>query len=64
LRGIDSVMAPKALREKAWARLAQDLDLEKLDAMSENHGLEDVVGLGEQILAGQVRGRVIIDVNA
>jgi acrylyl-CoA reductase (NADPH) len=64
LRGIDSVMAPKALREKAWARLAKDLDLEKLDAMSETHALGDVIDLGGKILAGQVRGRVIVDVNA
>lgn len=64
LRGIDSVMAPKALREKAWARLAEDLDMEKLDAMSVYFGLEDVLELGPKILAGQVRGRVVIDVNA
>ncbi len=64
LRGIDSVMAPKALREEAWARLAQDLDMDKLDAMSVHYGLNDVPDLGPKILAGQVRGRVVIDVNA
>ena len=64
LRGIDSVMAPKALREQAWARLAQDLDMDKLDAMSVHYGLNDVPDLGPKILAGQVRGRVVIDVNA
>ncbi|MDB4106424.1 oxidoreductase [bacterium] len=64
LRGIDSVMAPKALREEAWARLAKDLDMEKLDAMSVYYTLQDVPELGPKILAGQVRGRVVIDVNA
>ena len=60
LRGIDSVMAPTALREQAWARLAADLDMDKLDAMSHTHKLEDLPELGGQILAGAVRGRVII----
>ncbi len=62
LRGIDSVMAPKALREKAWARLASDLDMSKLDAMSHTHRLDDLPALGQQILAGQVRGRVIVEI--
>ena len=63
LAGIDSVMAPRALREAAWARLAQDLDVGKLDAMTQEVGLQDALGLGAQILAGQVRGRVVVDVN-
>ena len=62
LRGIDSVMAPRALREEAWALLAEHLDLAKLDAMSHAARLEDLPELGQKILAGQVRGRVIVDV--
>jgi acrylyl-CoA reductase (NADPH) len=63
LAGIDSVMAPRALREAAWARLARDLDVGKLDAMTQEVPLADAIGLGVQILAGQVRGRVVVDVN-
>lgn len=64
LCGIDSVMAPMAKREKAWARLAKDLDLAKLDAMTSRATLKDVPQLGADILAGKVRGRVVVDVNA
>ena len=63
LAGIDSVMAPRALREAAWARLARDLDMGKLDAMTQEVGLEEAIALGAQILAGLVRGRVVVDVN-
>jgi len=63
LAGIDSVMAPRALREAAWARLARDLDVGKLEAMTQEVVLADAIGLGAQILAGQVRGRVVVDVN-
>ena len=62
LRGIDSVTAPKALRESAWAHLAEHLDMAKLDAMSTQATLEDLPELGQKILAGQTRGRVIVDV--
>jgi len=64
LIGIDSVMAPKAIREEAWARLGKDLDLAKLDAMTTKAGLGDVPQLAQDILAGKVRGRVVVDVNA
>ena len=63
LAGVDSVMAPRALREAAWARLARDLDMGKLDAMTQEVGLEEAIALGAQILAGLVRGRVVVDVN-
>ena len=63
LLGIDSVMAPRVRRIEAWARLAQDLDLAKLDAMTTTIGLEDVQEAGQQILAGQVRGRVVVAVG-
>jgi acrylyl-CoA reductase (NADPH) len=64
LAGIDSVMAPRALREAAWARLAQDLDTAQLERMTREVGLADAIGLGAEILAGQVRGRVVVNVNA
>jgi len=64
LRGIDSVMAPMALREKAWSRLAQNLDLALLDKMTVVKNFDDLPQLGADILAGQVRGRIVIDVNA
>jgi len=64
LAGIDSVMRPKTDREEAWSRLARDLDLAKLDAMTTTAGLSDVPRLGAEIVEGKVRGRVVIDVNA
>jgi acrylyl-CoA reductase (NADPH) len=63
LAGIDSVMAPRAVREAAWARLAQDLDTAQLERMTREVGLADAIGLGSEILAGQVRGRVVVNVN-
>ena len=63
LRGIDSVMAPLAVREAAWARLAKDLDLQQLEKMTTVKKLEDVAELGASILAGQTRGRIVSDVN-
>jgi acrylyl-CoA reductase (NADPH) len=64
LAGIDSVMAPKEKREEAYRRLATDLDMKKLAAMSFRAKLDDVPKLGQDILAGKVRGRAIVDVNA
>ncbi len=64
LYGIDSVMAPKALREQAWARLAHDLDLAKLDSLVREIGLSEAIAAGSDILAGKVRGRLVVDVNA
>jgi len=63
LAGIDSVMAPRAVREAAWARLAQDLDTAQLERMTREVGLVEAIGLGAEILAGQVRGRVVVNVN-
>jgi acrylyl-CoA reductase (NADPH) len=60
LYGIDSVMAPLALREAAWARLAQDLDLAKLEAITSEIALEDAIGVAGALLAGTVRGRVVV----
>lgn len=64
LLGIDSVMRPYAHRTRAWTRLAQDLPLDKLDAMIHPATLSDLPSLGAQILKGQVQGRVVVDVNA
>lgn len=63
LAGIDSVRCPQPRRVQAWARLATDMDFGKLDAMTSPAGLADVPALAQAILAGQVRGRVLVDVN-
>jgi acrylyl-CoA reductase (NADPH) len=63
LYGIDSVRAPMPLREQAWARLAQDLDAAKLDAITREIGLADAIPAAEELLAGRVRGRLVVDVN-
>jgi acrylyl-CoA reductase (NADPH) len=62
LLGVDSVTAPPHLREAAWARLARDLDLGKLAAMSTVEPLSNIADLASKILDGQIRGRVVIDV--
>ena len=59
--GIDSVTKPFADRQKAWARLARDLDLAKLEAMILPATLTDLPALGAAILQGQVKGRVVVD---
>ena len=64
LLGIDSVMQPFANRERAWARIARDLPMDKLETMVEPATLSDLPRLGADILKGQVRGRVVVDVNA
>ena len=64
LVGIDSVMRPAPDRVEAWNRLATDLDLGKLAAMTSNATLSDLPRLGPDILDGKVRGRVVVDVNA
>lgn len=63
LCGVESVMAPKPLRLEAWARLARDLDPRKLEMMTTDIGLGEAVAAAERILAGQVRGRIVVDVN-
>ncbi|MBV9836064.1 MAG: oxidoreductase [Alphaproteobacteria bacterium] len=61
--GIDSVMLPMAPRVEAWKRLATDLPLDKLDAMVVEAKLADLPALAPKILKGEVRGRVVVDVN-
>jgi acrylyl-CoA reductase (NADPH) len=63
LLGIDAVMCPKARRIEAWERLKTDLPITRLEAMTVNAILEDVPRLAREILKGQVRGRVVVDVN-
>ena len=62
LAGVDSVMAPKPIRVEAWNRLARDVDKSKLHAMTVTHPLSDVISLAPEILAGKVRGRVVLEV--
>ena len=64
LYGIDSVMAPVAKREAAWTQLARDLDRSKLASITQEIGLADALKAGPAILAGQVRGRLVVNVNA
>jgi acrylyl-CoA reductase (NADPH) len=60
LKGIDSVMAPLAVREEAWQRLARDLDLTKLASLSRTIALEDAIDVAGQIMAGTNTGRVVV----
>ena len=64
LLGIDSVLQPFAARQRAWARIARDLPLAKLEAMIRPATLAEVPALGAAILGGGVQGRVVVDVNA
>lgn len=63
LIGVDSVMCPMPERRTAWQRLARDLDLAKLDAMTREISLEEALQAAPQILDGQIRGRLVVDVN-
>ncbi len=64
LAGIDSVMCPRPERLLAWQRLATDLDLSKLGLITQEIGLDEVIPTAERLLAGQVRGRVVVKVRA
>ncbi len=63
LCGIDSVMAPQPLRREAWQRLARDLEPARLEALATEIGLSQVIETAPRILAGKVRGRIVVDVN-
>ena len=63
LVGVDSVMCPQADRLEAWQRLGRDLDLAKLGVISREIGLSEVVPVATQLLNGEVKGRVVVDVN-
>lgn len=61
LYGIDSVMAPVSLRQQAWKRLERDLDKSRLGAMTSEISLADVPRVAEDLLAGRVRGRIVVN---
>jgi acrylyl-CoA reductase (NADPH) len=63
LIGIDSVMCPQAVRQEAWRRLETDLDRAKIAAMTTEIGLGDVIDAGARIVAGEVRGRIVVKVG-
>ena len=62
LLGVDSVMAPRALRQTAWDRLARDLDSAKLASMVEEISLDQAVEKAQALMAGQVRGRIVVKI--
>ena len=61
LLGIDSVMAPKALRLEAWRRIATELDHQKLVRLSTTIGFDDILQAGRDIVEGKIRGRVVVE---
>ncbi|PLW78394.1 MDR family oxidoreductase [Cohaesibacter celericrescens] len=63
LKGVDSVMVPKAKRQVAWQRLATDLDQKKLEAMITEVALEDVIKTAPMFLEGKVKGRIVVPVS-
>ena len=63
LYGIDSVMAPLAVRLEAWERLGRDLDISKLDTFTREIGLAEAPAVAAELLEGKVRGRVVVDVT-
>jgi acrylyl-CoA reductase (NADPH) len=63
LLGVDSVMAPRELREPAWERLARDLDPAALERMSKIIALGEVPAAAQDIVSGKIRGRIVVDVN-
>lgn len=62
LLGVDSVMCPKEKRIRAWKRLAEDLDIAKLDAMTQTIDFGQLQEVAPKILAGQVRGRLVVEI--
>jgi acrylyl-CoA reductase (NADPH) len=60
--GIDSVMCPIERRRLAWSRLAKELPLEKLDSTIKTVTLETITDLAPEIIAGKVRGRVVVEI--
>jgi len=63
LAGIDSVMCPRPDRLEAWRRLGIDLDIAKLEMIGNEIALADVIPTAAKLINGEVRGRVIVDVN-
>jgi acrylyl-CoA reductase (NADPH) len=63
LLGIDSVMCPQSVRREAWKRLASDLDRGKLQAMTREIGMAELLDAGRSILEGRVRGRIVVKIR-
>ncbi len=63
LAGIDSVMAPKALRVKAWSKLGCNIVASKLDTITQEIGLGEAIAAAGDLMAGKIRGRVVVNVN-
>jgi acrylyl-CoA reductase (NADPH) len=63
LLGIDSVQRPRADRDEAWKRLEFDLDREKLEEITTEIGLADVMEAGKQIMDGRIRGRIVVKIG-
>jgi acrylyl-CoA reductase (NADPH) len=63
LIGVNSVTAPRARRERAWKLLATELDADKLESMTTEISLHEAIGRAPDVLAGKVRGRLVVDVN-
>ncbi|HNL14818.1 MAG TPA: MDR family oxidoreductase [Azospira sp.] len=63
LAGIDSVMCPRADRLEAWRRLGADLDITKLDMISSEISLAEAIPAATKLINGEIRGRIIVDVN-
>lgn len=63
LAGVDSVMCPRPDRLEAWRRLAADLDIQKLDELTQDIALADAIPAAERLVSGQIRGRLIVPVN-
>ncbi|MEN9779475.1 MAG: hypothetical protein RL014_623 [Pseudomonadota bacterium] len=63
LAGVDSVMAPLSRRQQAWERLARDLDIAKLESMIDEVSLDDAIAKAHDLMAGKVRGRVVVRIG-
>lgn len=63
LLGIDSVVCPIELRKAAWARLSTDLDAAKLSEITQEIALDQVIDASAKVLAGQVRGRIVVKIG-
>ena len=63
LAGVDSVMAPRVLRQRAWSRLATDLDLAKLEGMIDEVPLDGAIAKAQALMDGKVRGRVVVRIG-
>jgi acrylyl-CoA reductase (NADPH) len=63
LAGVNSVQVPLERRRKAWDLLARELDPAKLESMTEEIGLAQAIARAADVLAGKIRGRLVVDVN-